>query len=206
MSEFEEAEGPQPHSHSWIRLCGYRLAVIPFSPFRAWRLAGSELIEIEKTNDGKFVQVIPDAGGYKSKVDQATTRSLFDVVSIESSAYTGEWRVEATSFTSSWPPGFDLYSSNSEPMSFWASDGRAIFVQFAPGDFVLKNARPDLRATDEGILANNPWIEYEYAIDGRSYVPRHVLVSLEGVGRICVTLQAPTQVRAAGTSALEGTV
>ncbi|MCA9038574.1 MAG: hypothetical protein KDA91_25790, partial [Planctomycetaceae bacterium] len=100
--------------HVYARLTGFGLAVIPQAPFRIQYAPGDgDAIDVQHQSPQgqRFARLIPDQGGYKSKIDQYTD-SLYEVLDVEKGPDTDQWRIETTIFTVAWPRGYVLCSNN----------------------------------------------------------------------------------------------
>ncbi|HEX7898126.1 MAG TPA: hypothetical protein VF950_10225 [Planctomycetota bacterium] len=172
--------------HSFARIVGHGLAVLPFVPFRATRTGP----DLDVEHGALFARVIPFEGGYKSKCDQ-NTASLYQVVEISGGPVPGDWRVETMVFRCAWPEGFELASptraDDEVPFYLQAPGGACLYIRDAG------NAPPlaDLRAPDQTRVAIGPdFVEFAYRFQGAPWRQRHARVELEG-HPFMISLQAP---------------
>ncbi len=183
--------------HVFARVAGFCLAVVPRAPYRIQHAADSSTaidVEYQSPTGRLFARLIPDNGGYKSKLDQHT-QSLYDVLDVETGPDINHWRIETTVFTCCWPIGYVLCSTNYAPSPFelLGTNGELIFIRHpkrvpdvavmcAPGQTVINLKRN----------AESEWIDLEYNHDGLPWRQRHEVVTLSG-SRIAVTMQSPMQ-------------
>ncbi len=121
--------------HVYAHVAGFKLAVIPRAPFRIMiSKEALNAIDVEylSPNGELFARVIPDNGGYKSKVDQYTP-SLFDVLEIGSGPDIPHWRIETSVFTCYWPVDYAVVSTNfpedPSPFDLVGPNMEMIFIQ-----------------------------------------------------------------------------
>ncbi|QDU36710.1 hypothetical protein Mal4_09990 [Maioricimonas rarisocia] len=185
--------------HVYARLAGFQLAVIPKAPFRIQHTPDPpDAIDVEyHSPDGRlFACLIPDSGGYRSKVNQQT-RSLYDVLDVDAGPDLDHWRIETSKFTCCWPAGYTICSNNfpqdPSPFDLLGPHREMIYVQqpkrlpdvaemCAPTQKVIRVERTD----------TSEWIELAYDYDGTPWRQRHEVLTLAG-DRIAVTMQAPEE-------------
>ena len=192
--------------HVFARLAGFGLTVTPFAPFRmryAEEPADAIDIEYDSAEGRLFARLIPDNGGYKSKIDQ-NTKSLYDVVDVDPGPDWGYWRIETTVFTCGWPAELALCSNSDavpSPFDLVGDHGELVYVQHpsrvpdvadmcAPNQTVLNMERG----------SDADWIELEYEHGGAVWRQRHVVVEREG-RRLAVTMQSPLDYSAEAATA-----
>lgn len=184
--------------HVWVRLSGYGLTVLPATSFSAARSDGEPSSLDVELADGKFGRIIPDAGGYRSKIDRATTQSLHEVVSIGQSDRAGRWRIETILFGVDWPPGLVLRSDGIEPFELWNDEELLFYAQSV-------KQRPDLAdlcgpgqtVVEQLPGATVPSILLSYVHDYLPWMQRHSVFS-DGKRHVVVSAQFPEKVRQAG--------
>ena len=142
-----------------------------------------------------FARVIPDNGGYHSKIDQCT-KSLSDVVDVQRGPAIDEWRIETSIFTCCWPHGYQLCSNNFPddpgPFDLVGVNNKLIFIQKPKVlSRIEEMAAPNQTIVDTHRSTESEWIELEYDHDGESWRQRHEVVLLLDE-RFVVTVQSPS--------------
>lgn len=185
--------------HVYARVAGFHLTVIPRAPFRIWKAPDPPTaIDVEHlAPTGRlFARVIPDNGGYKSKISQ-NTPSLYDVVDIEAGPEIPQWRIETSVFTCDWPSDYQLFSNNfpkdPAPFDLVGPHAEMIYIQH-PRTIPDVSAMGAPHQTVIHIERNieSEWIDLAYDHEGIPWRQRHEVVSFLD-GQIVVTMQAPLQ-------------
>lgn len=186
-------------THVFARVAGFNLTVVPHAPYRMrYADAASIAIDVEylSPNGQLFARLIPDRGGYKSKLDQ-DTKSLLDVLDVEAGPDLNEWRIETTVFTCCWPRGYAVCSTSfpkdPAPFDFVGGNGELIYVQH-PRHLpdVGEMAAPDQTVIKVARTADSQWVDLEYDHNGIRWRKRHEVVILLD-RRVAVTMQSPAQ-------------
>jgi len=183
--------------HVYARIAGFGLVVMPRAPFRA-RHADDPAMAIDVEHDSPqgrlFARVIPDNGGYQSKIDQHT-ESLNDVLDVEAGPDAHDWRIETSVFTCCWPRGYLLCSNNFPedpgPFDLVGIHNELIYIQ-KPKTMpdVETMCGPNQKILNVQRHAESEWIELEYEHEGTPWRQRHEVVTLLGQ-RFAVTMQTP---------------
>ena len=183
--------------HVYARLAGFRLTVIPDAPFQIKRVdTASNAIDVEYLAPGGtlFARVIPQDGGYISKIGQYT-QSLYDVLDIDVGPDIDEWRLETTVFTCDWPHGYAVCSNNFPndpgPFDLLGPNNEMIYIQSPCKMPALEAMRtPNQKITHIERRGEFGWIEMEYTHGGEPWCQRHEIVALQN-RQMVVTMQAP---------------
>ena len=116
--------------HAYVRVAGFQLALISRAPFQLrYAHDESDEIDVEYVAPGGqlFARLIPDNGGYRSKLDQHTS-SLFDVLDVESGPYLDHWEIQTSAFRCCWPRDYAVcsnsYSNDPGPFDFIDHSGQ----------------------------------------------------------------------------------
>jgi hypothetical protein len=185
--------------HAFARVTGFGLSVIPRAPYRIqYADETSHAIDIEhqSPNGPRFARLIPDNGGYKSKIDQHT-ESLFDVLDVESGPGINQWRIETTIFRCCWPSNYALCSNNFPndpgPFDLVGTNHEMIYIQ-RPDNLpdVAKMCAPHQTVINIERSAESEWVDLEYDHEGLLWRQRHEVITLLG-RRVAVTMQSPSQ-------------
>lgn len=172
---------------------------MPRAPFRIRRAEepGSSIdVEHDSPKGRVFARVIPDNGGYKSKIDQHT-ESLLDVLHIETGPDIDDWRIETSVFTCCWPRGYSVYSNSFPndpgPFDLVGIHDEVIYIQkpkVVPD--IEQMCAPNQTILDVQRGTESESIELEYEHEGVSWRQRHEVIALLG-SRFVVTVQSPSQ-------------
>ena len=197
-------------NHIYIRISGFGLSLLPFTPFRAGRSEEAptslDIIHFASTGE-KFARVIPDgSGGFTSKLDQ-NTPSLYDVVEISAGTALPKWTLETSEFTCDWPADYEIASTSfpreSTIIDLIGSNQQQIFIQSAQKVPALRRmpARGQrIQSLDEATGS----IELHYTHQDDPWYQRHQIVRF-GSGALIVSCQAPEPL-ASSTGAAAGSV
>lgn len=151
-----------------------------------------------------FARVIPNEGGYTSKIDQYT-QSLYDVLDIDVGPDIDAWRLETTVFTCVWPHGYAVCSNNFPddpgPFDLRGPNNELIYIQ-SPRELPALEAMrtPTQKITHIERRGESGWIELEYTHDGAPWCQRHEIVALPN-RRLVVTMQTPRRCQERATTA-----
>lgn len=183
--------------HVYARIVGFKLAVIPRAPFRimaAYDPPNAIDVEYFSPNGDLFARVIPSDGGYKSKIDQYT-RSLNDVLEIDSGPDTDDWRIETSVFTCDWPRDYALCSNNfpidPAPFDLLGPNREMIYIQHSevvPDIETMRAPYQSVISIERSHESTSMDLAYDY--DGIEWRQRHEIMQNEG-RRFVVTMQAP---------------
>lgn len=185
--------------HVFARVAGFQLAVIPRAPFRLKHANEPPTaidVEYESASGQLFARLIPDNGGYQSKLDQHT-QSLFDVLDVETGPDINHWRIETTIFTCCWPLGYALCSNNFPndpgPFDLVGNNNELIYIQH-PDNLpdVAELCAPNQTIINIERTAESQSVDLEYDHHGLRWRQRHEVTTLLG-RRIAVTMQSPSQ-------------
>ena len=195
--------------HVYARVAGFKLAVIPRGPFRMRHAPQpTNAIDVEYLSpDGEFfARVIPDGGGYKSKISQQTP-SLYEVVDIECGPDIEHWRIETSKFFCDWPLGYAVVSNNfpsdPSPFDFVGRNREMIFIQTPrkmPDVESMCAAHQTVVRIERSSLSD--WIELAYEHDAMPWRQRHEVLSFPDQ-QVAVTMQAPLEFAPSAISAAQ---
>ena len=183
--------------HVYARLNGFQLQVIPRAPFRIGRCVDvKDAVDIEyQSKDGLlFARLIPDGGGYKSKLDQNTS-SLYDVVDVNDGNNSGEWIIETSVFDCCWPVGYAICSNNfpndPSPFDLIGGDSEFIYIQRPQKCPAIEEMYAQNQSVvDIGKSDISEWINLEYVHENERWNLRHEVVS-SFEHPLIVTMQSP---------------
>lgn len=195
--------------HVFARVAGFHLNIVPHAPYRiqhADEPPNAIDIEYQSPSGQLFARLIPDHGGYKSKIDQHT-KSLFDVVQVEAGPNINHWRIETTLFTCCWPLGYTLCSNNFPndpgPFDLFGRNNELIYVQNTENvPDVAAMCAPNQTVINIERNTESESIDLEYHHDDIQWRQRHEVITLLG-RRIAVTMQAPSQFAASAVIAAQ---
>jgi hypothetical protein len=179
--------------HVYVAASGFGLCVIPKCPPYRYTLApeGAALdVERGAGESWLFARVIPEDGGYKSKL-APNTSALVDVLDVTVGPQWDRWWLETSVYRlpllASWTA---LSGSGPSMFDLIAPSGALIFVQTPSRLGLLSEVRTqDQRVLSTGRDAQSEWVDLGYAQDGIEWRQRHWLRRLGGVN-IVTTAQA----------------
>ena len=183
------------HEHDLVRITGFDIAVIPAGRFTASATTGHEnCVGIELSN-GAFAEVIAYDGGFRSRIDRATTSSVYDVARIESLASAPLWKVQTSLFEVDWPRGFKLrscdYPASPSPFEFFTDNEVLLFIQNPRMIPSLSSMRAcDQKVLEIDELGKRPSILLGYRRSWSRWQQRHSVLSV-GNHRVVLTSQYP---------------
>ena len=158
--------------HSFFRLRGYGLAVVPFAPCVVRRVGAGTDGRIAIEHDEQLLVLDPRVSD-----DGAETAAVADV---QSSGHTGEWVIDFGPDTVAWPNHFAVASSDlaGVPFEWWGDDGASIMVQgpFSPMPEETAMAAPGQTIAATGEADGCRWVELHYEVDGDSWAQRHTIL------------------------------
>lgn len=178
--------------HSFVRLNGFGVTVVPRAPFRVAREAGSENVRIEH-GDRSATLVVGAAGVEPDVLGDGA------IVEVDDADYDAAWTLETSAFAFPWPQGFTLQSGPTpeQPPGFdlFAGDGRLIYAQGPfPSGKVNRDALVEEGAvrTLTGTIGNAEFIESAWEAEGRRWKLRHYIFSSNG-HVLVFTAQSPVE-------------
>lgn len=175
--------------HTYVRLRGFGLTVVPFAPYVVRRLGDGSDGRIGIEHDGRLAILDPALSAIADEVS-----SVADVGTCE---YSGDWLMDFGDFTVRWPNRWALGSSdlNGVPFEWWGNDGASVMWQGpfsrVPSDEDL--AAPGQTLADAGAADGIRWAEFSYDLDGVAWAQRHTMLP----GGYVVTAQSPLTARTA---------
>lgn len=185
--------------HVWVRMTGYGLAVVPTRGFVAVAEHGAvPWVDIE-LRSGEFARVLPHEGGFKSQLDPATTKSVYDVAGIVAIDSPARWTVQTSRYRCDWPPGLRLRSTafpaDSCAFEFFTDDELMIWVQTPQRIPALH----DMGGTGQSLVGMDaqstmPSVWFSYSMQCRPWLQRHSIINLGG-SRCVLSLQCPADMK-----------
>ncbi|HEY1123511.1 MAG TPA: hypothetical protein VGE67_17980 [Haloferula sp.] len=182
--------------HVYVRLSGWGIQVLPEGDFDAtWN---EDARDVDLTLfDGKFARIHVDGeGGYQSKVDPRTTKSLYDVAAIRVGEADPYWRLETSLYRFAWPIGYRISCSAVDAPGICADllgpNGECIFIQnpaSMPG--LGQMVGPGQAILDQDDAARSILLGYE--VNGVEWRLRHTIVTV-GSRDFVLTGQASSSV------------
>lgn len=185
---------PCPQHHAFVRIAGFNLVILPWDLFTG-KVVNDCHLDIE-LQSGKFARIIPDNGGYQSKVDSSTTKSLHEVVEIGALATPPKWQIQTSLFACDWPAGLTLITSafpeNPALFDLCSADRLMISVQTPRNIPELSS----MCAADQKMVhmesdAAHPFVLLSYCHAGEDWVQRHSVVTV-GKQQVILSAQCPS--------------
>lgn len=183
------------HEHDLVRIAGFDLAITPVGKFTATATTGEENCAGLELSNGAFAEIIPSDGGFRSRIDRATTSSVYDVARIELLASSPLWKVQTSLFEVDWPRGFKLrscdYPASPSPFEFYTNNEVLLFIQnprLIPS--LLSMCAPDQKVLEIDELGRSPSILLGYRRSWSRWQQRHSILSV-GNHRVVLTSQYP---------------
>ena len=194
MMQFDQ---PVSEDHLLVRLMGHGLCLTPLSLFDASQV-GDDSGSVDITlHSGAFARVLPAEGGYQSKIDPATTKTLRDVVHIDMAegVLKAGWKIQTSRFSCVWPPALKLrsnrYPSEPSPFDLFTDYGLLIYVQ-SPRVFPSLAAMAAPGQDTRRLVPDSPhpFVELTYQHQSVAWVQRHAVINL-GASKIILSAQFP---------------
>ena len=183
------------HQHNLVRIIGFDLAITPVGAFCASaKIGGENLVGVELSN-GAFAEVIASGGGFRSRIDAATTSTVYDVANIESISCEPSWKVQTSLFELEWPSGFKLrscdYPAAPSPFEFFSENQVLLFIQNPKSLPSLPNmCAPGQSIVELNESSDRPSILLSYRRNWQRWQQRHCILSV-GDHRFVLTSQFP---------------
>lgn len=184
---------PCPQQHAFVRVAGFNLVILPWDLFTG-KVVNDCHLDIE-LKSGKFARIIPDNGGYQSKVDSSTTKSLHEVVEIGALATPLKWEIQTSLFACDWPAGLTLITSafpeNPALFDLCSGNGLMISVQTPrniPSLSGMCAAHQTIVHMEPG--AAHPFVLLSYCHAGEDWMQRHSIATV-GMQKVILSAQCP---------------
>jgi len=168
--------------HTFARLRGFGLTIIPFAPFVVRRIGDGLDDRVAIEHEGDLHVLNPR--------DRPIPDEISHVATVETGVAHDPWVIDFGRFSVGWPNQFALASSDLSgvPFELWGENGAAIFVQgpFDPVPTDEQFVAPGQRVTQRGTSGVIRWIEVGYDVDGVAWTQRLLVLP----GGFVVTAQA----------------
>jgi hypothetical protein len=185
--------------HSFARLTGYGVAIVPRVPFafvRAnERAPGAILVHHQVASEQPLsVLVTPAEEGCKLEPFNRPIE-LSAVADFDQGPKEREWRIETSVYGFAWPEGF-VFQSNDKPekapgFDLVSPDGALLYVQgpFRPEHVPPASAllNPGQKLVGEGKLGKASWVEIAYSV---AEVPWRIRYHFAPIGNLVLLLTA----------------